>query len=56
MAGLGLPSLKNPRRGDLICEIQVSLPKKLKKKEEEFLRQIADLKKEEVMKKKGFFN
>ena len=56
MAGLGLPSLKNPRRGDLICEIQVSLPKKLKKKEEEFLRQIADLKKEEVMEKKGFFS
>ena len=55
MAGLGLPSLKNPRRGDLICEIQVVLPKKLKKKEEEYLRQIADLKKEEVSAKKKFF-
>ena len=56
LAGLGLPGLKNPRRGDLICEIQVNIPKKLKKKEEEFLRKIAELRKDEVLEKKGFFD
>lgn len=56
LKGLGLPGLKNPRRGDLICEIQVNIPKKLKKKEEEFLRRIAELRKEEVLEKKRFFN
>ena len=55
LPSLGLPSLKNPRRGDLICEIQVTIPKKLKKKEEEHLREIAELKKEDVLEKKGFF-
>ena len=44
----GLPSLKDPTRGDLIYEIQVEIPKKLKKKEENLLRQIAELKKEIV--------
>ena len=48
----GLPGLKDPVRGDLICEIQVKLPKKLKKREEELLREIADLKKESVLNKK----
>lgn len=49
----GLPSLKNPTRGDLICEIQVKIPKKLNKKEEKLLREIADLKKESVSSKKN---
>ena len=47
----GLPSLNEPTRGDLICEIQVDIPKKLKKQEENLLREIADLKKESVDKK-----
>ena len=57
IAGKGLPNIKDPRRGDLICEIYVELPKKLKKKEEELLREIAQLKKESVSfkKKKGLF-
>ena len=41
---MGLPGVQDPRRGDLICEIQVEIPKKLKKKEEELLREIAELK------------
>lgn len=45
----GLPGLNQPTRGDLVCEIKVELPKKLKKKEEELLRQIADLKKESIL-------
>ena len=49
----GLPSLNEPERGDLICEIRVEFPKRLKKKEETLLREIADLKKESVSKKKA---
>ena len=56
LPGRGLPGIENPRRGDLICEAEVTFPKKLKKKEEEWLRQIAELKKEDVAKKKGFFS
>ena len=53
---LGLPSLNQPTRGDLICEIQIDIPKKLKKQEENLLREIADLKKESVSKRnKKFF-
>ena len=48
----GLPGLNDPTRGDLICEIQVEMPKKLKKREEELLREIADLKKESIADKK----
>lgn len=56
LPGLGLPSMKNPRRGDMICQIQVQPPGKLKKKEEELLRQIAELRQESVLqKKKGLF-
>lgn len=53
LAHEGLPSLKNPTRGDLICEIRVEMPKKLQKKEEILLREIADLKKEKVANKKN---
>ena len=48
----GLPGLDNPTRGDMICEIHVELPKKLKRKEEELLREIADLKRESILEKK----
>ena len=52
----GLPSLNNPTRGDLICKIKVEIPKKLKRKEEDLLREIASSKKESVHPpKKGFF-
>ena len=52
LEGKGLPQEPNsPRRGDLICEIQVDMPKRLKKKEEALLREIAGLKKESVLKK-----
>ena len=53
---MGLPGIQDPRRGDLICEIQVEIPTKLKKKEEELLREIAELKKSSIFpgKKKLF--
>ena len=52
----GLPSLNDPTRGNLVCEIHVVLPKKLKKKEEKLLREIAELKNESIsdQKKKLF--
>ena len=55
VAGEGLPDLRSERRGDLLVHLKVELPKKLKKKEEELLRQIAEDKDLKVMKKKGFF-
>jgi len=48
IAHKGLPGLNNPTRGDLICEVLIEVPKKLKKKEEELLREIAQFKKEKV--------
>ncbi|MBC6415053.1 MAG: molecular chaperone DnaJ [Bdellovibrionales bacterium] len=48
LANKGLPSIDNPVRGDLICEVDIEIPKKLKKKEETLLREIAELKKEKV--------
>ncbi len=53
LSNYGLPSLRNPTRGDLLCEIKVEIPKKLKKKEEMLLREIVDLKKESVSYKKN---
>ena len=55
LAHRGLPSLNNPTRGDLICEIKIDIPKKLNKKEEELLREIAELKKEGISKKRKLF-
>lgn len=51
----GLPTLKSKHRGTLFFEIDVEIPKKLKKEEEEKLLEIAKLKGEKVKHKKGFF-
>jgi len=48
LAHKGLPGLNNPTRGDFICKVEIEIPKKLKKKEEQLLREIADFKKERV--------
>ena len=57
LSGNGLPDVRDPRRGDMICEIHVDIPKRLKKKEEELLREIAQFKKEPItlQKKKRYF-
>lgn len=55
LAGKGLPTLRGNRRGDLFVEIAVKMPKKLSKKEEELLREIAAAKGETVAEGKGFF-
>ena len=53
----GLPPLYRGSRGDLLLEISVKIPKKLDKKEEEWLREIASHQKVEVSEaSKGFFD
>lgn len=46
--GQGLPHLRSGRRGDLLLHVEVELPKKLSKAEEKLLREIAELKGENV--------
>ena len=55
---MGLPSLRSSRRGDHVFEVLVEYPKKLAKKEEELLREIAQLKSENVAEssRSGFFS
>jgi molecular chaperone DnaJ len=52
----GVPSLRGGGRGSMYFDVQVDVPKKLSKDEERLLREIAQLKKEDVHPpKKGFF-
>lgn len=55
--GQGLPSLRRGRPGDLVFEVQIRIPKKLTKEEDLKLREIAQLKGENVSstKKSGIF-
>lgn len=56
MKGLGLPNMRGgSSRGDLCLKVKVQIPKKLKKEEEKLLRDIARLRGEEVLDKKGIF-
>src|SRR5262249_22124098 len=41
--GKGMPSLRNGRRGDLKVQVMVETPRTLTKKQEELLRQLAEL-------------
>jgi len=43
ISGEGVPSLRTGRRGDLYVQIAVEFPKKLSKKEEELLKELADM-------------
>jgi molecular chaperone DnaJ len=52
----GLPSVRSSTRGDLVYHVKVNIPKKLSKKEEELLREIATEKGEEVLGPAGFFS
>jgi molecular chaperone DnaJ len=40
--GLGLPNLRNGRRGDLVIVTKVEIPKKLSEKQEKLLREFAE--------------
>lgn len=43
ISGEGVPSLRSGRRGDLYIQVGVEFPKKLSKKEEELLKELADM-------------
>ena len=50
LKGEGLPGLNGRQKGDLLYQVAVEMPARLKKKEEEMLKQIAELKGEPVLK------
>ena len=53
----GLPGLRGPQRGELLAHLRVDIPKKLTRREEELLRDIANEKEEKVKEaSKGFFD
>jgi molecular chaperone DnaJ len=57
LAGKGLPDLHNGRRGDEVIQVQVEIPKKLTKKQEELLRQFAETEDVSVLpQSSGFFD
>ncbi|OFZ15330.1 MAG: molecular chaperone DnaJ [Bdellovibrionales bacterium RBG_16_40_8] len=51
----GLPSVRSSTRGDLFYHLKIDFPKKMTKKEEELLREIAKEKNEQVLGPSGFF-
>lgn len=60
LSGHGLPSVRSGRRGDIYFKVSVEIPQKMTKEEEQLLRQIAEIRKENVApegaKFGGFFN
>lgn len=53
----GLPGLRNTQRGDVLAHLRIDLPKRLTRREEELLREIAKDKEEKVQAPaKGFFD
>ena len=56
LSGKGLPSLRGRRRGDLIVQIVVEIPRKLNRRQEELLREFAATEDKTVLpESKGFF-
>jgi molecular chaperone DnaJ len=57
LKGKGVPSLHGRRRGDLIVRLDVEIPARLRPEEEELLRQLAEMRGEEVAPPdRGFFD
>ena len=56
LAGEGLPSLRNGRRGDIAVLVLVEIPKRLSRKQQELLRQFAASEDKDVLPEtRGFF-
>jgi molecular chaperone DnaJ len=52
-----VPSLQGRRRGDLLVRLDVQIPSRLRPEEEDLLRQLAELRGEEVAPgDRGFFD
>ncbi|MDX1565540.1 MAG: molecular chaperone DnaJ [Phycisphaeraceae bacterium] len=49
LAGKGLPPLRGGRRGDIIVQVLVEIPKKLSEKQEQLLREFAETEDHDVM-------
>jgi molecular chaperone DnaJ len=56
LKGLGAPNLRSGRRGDLVCEVDVQIPRNLTAEEAEVLAQFAALRGEEVSPREGLFS
>ena len=56
MKGLGVPHIRGTHRGDLCWHLKIAIPKKMTKEEEKLLREIAEIRGENVLAHKGFFN
>ena len=55
--GAGLPNLRSGRKGDLIVQVGIEIPKKISKRQEELLREFAETEDHKVMpESKGFFD
>ncbi len=56
LAGKGLPSLRSSRRGNQLVQVQVEIPKKLNREQEELLRRFAGTEDKNVLpESRGFF-
>ena len=56
LRGGGVPYLNSHRRGDLRVVVEVGIPEKLSAEEEKLLRRLAELRGEEVVEHRGFFD
>ena len=55
LKGQGIPNVRTGRKGDQIVRVAVEVPKKLSPKQEELIRQLAELQDDEVDQGKGFW-
>ncbi|HEY4759517.1 MAG TPA: DnaJ C-terminal domain-containing protein, partial [Thermoguttaceae bacterium] len=56
LSGRGMPDVRSRRKGDLIVQVHIDVPKKLTPNHEELLRQLAETENTNVSpKRKSFF-
>jgi molecular chaperone DnaJ len=55
LRGLGVPDPRGGRRGDLLVEVQIEVPKKISARQRELLRELAELEHEHVLPQKRSF-
>lgn len=53
LRGRGVPSLRGHRRGDLLAEVEVQIPERLSREEEELVRRFAEIRSEHVAPPEG---
>jgi len=57
IAGKGMPSLRGGRKGDLLVQVAIETPRHLTKRQEELIRELAELEKSHVSpQRKGFLD